>query len=51
MKQTVSPCIWEGYLILSLDSKWNGMFGRDLSFQVLIDKKKRLVITSEQCLQ
>jgi hypothetical protein len=50
MRQTISPYLWEGFLILSLDYKWNNVF-EGLSFKVFVDKQRRLCIVSQQCLK
>ena len=51
MQQRIRPHAFEEYLILGLDRKWNTVFDRDLSFKVVIDKKGRLQILSEQIVE
>jgi len=51
MKSTVSPRIFEGFLVIGLDVKWMPLFGGKLSFKVFVDKQRRLCIVSEQCLR
>jgi len=49
---TVTPYLFDNFLLLSLDSKWMGMFGGMLSFNVFIDKQGKLNIVSEEsCLR
>jgi len=48
----VTPYLFEGFLILSLDSKCMNMFGRVPSFRVFVDKYGKLNIVSEEsCLR
>lgn len=48
----VIPYLFEGFLILSLDSRWISAFGVMPSFRVFVDKTGRLNIVSEEtCLK
>ena len=50
MEHVVVPYLFEGHLILSLDPKWVSVFGGRLSFRFFIDRRRRLCLVSEQCL-
>jgi len=47
----VIPYLFEGHLILSLDSKWLSVFEGRLSFRTFLDRRRRLCLVSEQCLR
>ena len=51
MQQKIIPYVLENYFLLALDRKYSTVFGGELSFQVFVDKKRRLCIVSEQCLR
>ena len=51
MKKEVTPYLFEKYLILSLDNKWNRVFDGELSFKVFVNKQRKLCIVSKQCLR
>ena len=44
----ITPYIFEGYLIISLDSKWIDVFGKIPTFEISIDKKKHLHLISKE---
>lgn len=41
---TVNPILWEGYLLLSFDSKWIEVFGFVPSFEVVIEKERLVLL-------
>ena len=47
----VVPYMFEGHLLLSLDSKWLSLFGGKLSFRTFLDRRRRLCLVSEQRLR
>jgi len=42
----VSPYLFEGFLLLSLDNKWTKIFGENPRFEVFIDGKGKLNLKS-----
>lgn len=48
---SISPYFFEGFLIISLDPAWTKYFGAMPTFDVFIDKKKRLLIISKQSIK
>ncbi len=47
-KQTITPYMFEGFLIISLDSKWLESFGKVPTFVISIDKKNHLHLISKE---
>ena len=47
----VSPYLFEGFLLISLDNNWSKIFGEKPRFEVLIDGKGKLNIKSIKSIQ
>ena len=45
-KQTITPYMFEGFLIISLDNKWIDAFGKIPTFEISIDKENYLHLIS-----
>lgn len=50
MKKLISikPCMFENYLIISLNSNWINQFGKIPKFDVFIENKKLCIVSVEE---
>jgi len=47
-QETITPYLFEGYLIISLDHKWINIFGKIPTFVVQLDDDGRLHLVSKE---
>jgi hypothetical protein len=50
-KQTITPYLFEGFLIISLEQKWIEKFGTIPSFVVYVDDNQQLHMVSKESIK